>query len=124
MKPHRSPGSVTLSKCPNSRGRCKQRPSRVADNAVPLLEGSCLQLPSRGCAASGAAWESTSRGDAVIELTKFVFETLRQGEEFALRRGRRDDGKLPTILVVAPFSEYPALSGLSTNMPFVRPGNR
>jgi hypothetical protein len=56
---------------------------------VPLLEleGTCLQLPSRGCAASGAAWESTSRGDAVIELTKFVFETLRQGGEFALRRG-------------------------------------
>jgi len=51
--------------------------------------------------------EHKSRGDAVIELTKFVFETLRQGGEFALRRGRRDDGKLPTILVVAPVSEYP-----------------
>jgi hypothetical protein len=30
-----------------------------------------------------------------------VFETLREDEEFAFCRGRRDDGELPTILLVA-----------------------
>ena len=65
-----------------SQGVASNGPPGLQTTPVPLLE-----LPSRGCAASGAAWESTSRGDAVIELTKFVFETLRQGGEFALRRG-------------------------------------
>src|SRR5271165_1730348 len=74
--------------------------------------GSCLQLPNRARAASGAGCKSKRNGDAVIELTKFVFETLRQDGEFALRRGRRDDDKLPTILAVAPVSEYPALRSL------------
>src|SRR6201987_4703545 len=43
----------------------------------------------------------------VIELSQYVFETLREDEEFAFRRGRRRDGKLPAILSVAPVSEYP-----------------
>jgi predicted ATPase/signal transduction histidine kinase len=43
----------------------------------------------------------------VIELSRYVFETLREDEEFAFRRGRRDDGELPTILLVAPVSEQP-----------------
>jgi PAS domain S-box-containing protein len=43
----------------------------------------------------------------VIELSQYVFETLREDEEFAFRRGRRDDGILPSILSVAPVSEYP-----------------
>lgn len=41
----------------------------------------------------------------MIELAKFVFETLREDGEFALCRGR--DGELPAILVVAPVWEYP-----------------
>jgi PAS domain S-box-containing protein len=43
----------------------------------------------------------------VIELSQYAFETLREDEEFALRRGRRRDGALPAILLVAPVSEYP-----------------
>src|SRR5579864_3596789 len=43
----------------------------------------------------------------VIDLSQYAFETLREDEEFALRRGRRRDGALPAILLVAPVSEYP-----------------
>src|ERR1700676_2512346 len=43
----------------------------------------------------------------MIELSRYVFETLREDEEFAFCRGRRDDGELPTILLVAPGSEHP-----------------
>src|SRR5882762_7004850 len=43
----------------------------------------------------------------MIELSRYVFETLREDEEFAFCRGRRDDGELPTILLVAPVSEHP-----------------
>src|ERR1700759_1902136 len=44
---------------------------------------------------------------AVIELSQYAFETLREDEEFAVRRGRRRNGEPPTILFVAPVSEYP-----------------
>jgi PAS domain S-box-containing protein len=44
---------------------------------------------------------------AVIELSQYVFETLREDGDFAVRRGRRRNGELPTILLVAPVSEYP-----------------
>jgi PAS domain S-box-containing protein len=43
----------------------------------------------------------------MIELSRYVFETLREDEGFALCRGRRDDGELPTILSVAPITEHP-----------------
>jgi serine/threonine protein kinase len=43
----------------------------------------------------------------MIELSRYVFETLREDEEFAFCRGRRDDSELPTILLVAPVSEHP-----------------
>ncbi|MDX6457638.1 MAG: hypothetical protein QOE55_1335, partial [Acidobacteriaceae bacterium] len=43
----------------------------------------------------------------MIELTKYVFETLREDEEFVLDRGQ-SDGDLSAILVVAPVSEHPA----------------
>jgi serine/threonine protein kinase len=43
----------------------------------------------------------------MIELSGYVFETLREDEEFAIYRGRRDDGELPTILSVTPVSEHP-----------------
>jgi len=44
---------------------------------------------------------------AVIELSQYVFETLREDADFAVRRGRRRNGEPPTILLVAPVSEYP-----------------
>jgi len=43
----------------------------------------------------------------MIELSRYVFETLREDEVFAFCRGRRDDGELPNILLVAPVSEHP-----------------
>jgi PAS domain S-box-containing protein len=43
----------------------------------------------------------------VIELSRYVFQTLRQDEEFEFSRGRRDDGELPNILLVAPSGEHP-----------------
>jgi len=42
----------------------------------------------------------------VIELSRYVFETLREDEEFVLERGQ-GDGDLSAILVVAPLSEHP-----------------
>jgi len=42
----------------------------------------------------------------VIELSRYVFETLREDEEFVLERGR-GDRDLSAILVVAPVSEHP-----------------
>src|SRR5271166_5682268 len=47
----------------------------------------------------------------MIELSRYVFETLREDGDFALWRGRID-GELPTILLVAPVSEHPALGSL------------
>jgi serine/threonine protein kinase len=47
----------------------------------------------------------------LIELSNYVFEPLREGEEYILYSGRTD-GELPAILVVAPVSEYPALESL------------
>jgi serine/threonine protein kinase len=43
----------------------------------------------------------------MIELSRYLFETLREDEEFAFCRGRKDEGELPTILLVAPVSEHP-----------------
>ena len=47
----------------------------------------------------------------MIELSRYVFETLREDGEFALYRGRRDE-ELSAVLVVAPLSEYPALKSI------------
>ena len=47
----------------------------------------------------------------MIELSNYVFEPLREGEEYIVYSGRRE-GELPAILVVAPVSEYPALASL------------
>src|ERR1700738_3351091 len=46
-------------------------------------------------------------GAPMIELSRYVFETLRKDEQFAFCRGRRDDGELPTILSLTPVSEHP-----------------
>src|SRR6266403_3655787 len=56
--------------------------------------------------------EAANRRLAVIELCQYVCETLREDGNFALCRGWRDDGKLPTILLVAPVSEYSARRSL------------
>jgi serine/threonine protein kinase len=42
----------------------------------------------------------------VIELSRYVFETLREDGEFVLERGQ-GDRDLSAILVVAPVSEHP-----------------
>jgi hypothetical protein len=47
----------------------------------------------------------------LIDLSNYVLEPLREGEEYILYSGRTD-GELPAILVVAPVSEYPALESL------------
>ena len=62
-------------------------------------EGSCLR--ANAIEASGP-----TQRPAVIELSRYVFETLREDEEFALDRGQ-GNGDLPAILVVAPVSEDP-----------------
>jgi hypothetical protein len=43
----------------------------------------------------------------MIELSRYVFETLREDEGFAFCRGEKDEGELPTILLIAPVSEHP-----------------
>jgi hypothetical protein len=43
----------------------------------------------------------------MIELSRYVFETLREEAEFAFCRGRKDAGELPTILLAAPVSGHP-----------------
>src|ERR1700720_432696 len=48
----------------------------------------------------------------VIEPSRYVSQTLRADEEFALSRARQD-GEQSTVLVVAPVSEYPALGSLA-----------
>ena len=48
----------------------------------------------------------------VIELSRYVYQTLRADEEFALSRARQD-GDQSTVLVVAPVSEYPPLGSLA-----------
>ena len=57
-----------------------------------------------------------SAGDfAVMELSDYVFEPLRQDGEFLLSRGRprhRTDGSPSSILALAPVGEYPAPANL------------
>jgi PAS domain S-box-containing protein len=43
----------------------------------------------------------------MIELSTYVFETLRGDAEYAFCRGRRDDTEFPHILLLAPVSDYP-----------------
>src|SRR6202790_4419456 len=52
--------------------------------------------------------ELANRKPMMIELSGYVFETLREDHELAFCRGRRNDGELPTILLIAPVSEHPA----------------
>src|SRR5215469_694231 len=53
-----------------------------------------------------------SSGSMPIELSSYVYETLRADEEFGLYRAR-GEGDLSTVLVVAPVSEYPSLGTLA-----------
>src|SRR5580692_10040851 len=43
----------------------------------------------------------------MIDLSRYQFEKLREDDEFALFRGRSNDGDLPTILLGGPVSEHP-----------------
>jgi signal transduction histidine kinase len=47
-----------------------------------------------------------SSTSTVIELSRYVYQTLRADEDFALSRARQD-GEQSTVLVLAPVSEYP-----------------
>jgi len=47
-----------------------------------------------------------------IELSGYVYETLRADEEFGLYRARQK-GKLSTVLLIAPGLEYPSLGNLA-----------
>jgi PAS domain S-box-containing protein len=53
-----------------------------------------------------------SSTSTVIEPSRYVYQTVRADEEFALSRARQD-GEQSTVLVVAPVSEYPALESLA-----------
>ena len=43
----------------------------------------------------------------MIELSRYVFDTLRKDEQFAFCRGRREEGELSTILLLTPVSGHP-----------------
>src|SRR5271166_889606 len=63
---------------------------------------------------SECTWSQCDRpagGPVLIELSNYVFESLREDEEYILYCGR-GEGELPGILVVAPVLEYPALESL------------
>jgi hypothetical protein len=61
----------------------------------------------RGLPAIGVDVSQPPVGSQSIDISRYVFETLREDGEFRLCRAWRDDGKLPTILLVAPVSEHP-----------------
>jgi hypothetical protein len=61
----------------------------------------------REVSAIGIGVSAPPGGSWSIEPSGYVFETLREDEEFAFCRVRRDDDELPTILSVAPVSEHP-----------------
>src|SRR5208283_3958929 len=81
----------------------------------PPLKCSICQIMNdgekRGCTVDRRWCEPANRTLVMIELSRYVFETLREEGDFALCRGRRD-GELPAILLVAPVSEYPDLGSL------------
>ena len=56
--------------------------------------------------------KNTPSSSMPIELSSYVYETLRADEEFGLYRARRE-GDLSTVLVVAPVSEYPLPGSLA-----------
>jgi serine/threonine protein kinase len=69
---------------------------------LPNRDGEKRDLRSIGVGVSpppGGSWS--------FEPARYVFETLRENEEFAFCRGWRDDDELSTILSVAPVSEHP-----------------
>ena len=47
----------------------------------------------------------------MIELSRYVFEALRKGEEFILYRGRNEDAPVK-VLVLSPVAEYPTPESL------------
>ena len=70
-------------------------------------------LPCSICQTKGNAYAQTQLTRVgqperlvVIEPSRYVFETLREDEEFVLERGQGDGG-LSAILVVASLSEHP-----------------
>ena len=64
-------------------------------------DGTNGRLPVNGSTVS------PSEGAIDIDLSGYVFETLRRDAEFVLYRGTRDDGLAP-LLVMAPALERPS----------------
>src|ERR1700678_1311984 len=48
----------------------------------------------------------------MIDLSRYQFEKVLEGEEFALFRGTSNDVDLPTILLVGAVSEHPVPGAL------------
>jgi hypothetical protein len=69
---------------------------------LPKNEGERREARAIGVCVSLRAVGSWS-----IDPSSYVFETLREDEEFAFCRGRRNDSERPTILSVAPVSGHP-----------------
>ena len=57
--------------------------------------------------AIGVFVSPPTAGSWSIEPSNYVFETLREDEEFVFCRGRSDDDEPPTILAITPVSEHP-----------------
>ena len=55
---------------------------------------------------SALVWPASGK-PIMMDLSRYEFEKLREDEEFALFRGRSNDGDLPTILLASPVSEHP-----------------
>ena len=55
---------------------------------------------------SALVWPANGK-PIMMDLSRYEFEKLREDEEFALFRGRSNDGDLPTILLASPVSEHP-----------------
>ena len=94
--------------------RSVQRRSTSLKGTLLLLQKRDAPLSAAGLYCSGYPGGPIAEGissSSVIELSSFVYETVRTDEEFSVCRARRN-GK-PTFLVVAPVSKYSALETLA-----------
>ena len=86
---------MTLARAAGWRTRCRRQGRN----------GRSTYVTWAACAVRPHASRPTER-PVVIELSKYVFATLREDEELVLERGQ-GDRDLSAILVVAPVSEHP-----------------
>jgi serine/threonine protein kinase len=75
----------------------------TGSGADGLLQTTKAIMPARQTQLTRvSSWKGS-----VIDLSRYVFETLRQDEELEFRRARSGDSELPNILSVAPVSQHP-----------------